>query len=182
MNNINIGKKIKGFRQSKDLNIKVLAERAGVSSSLLSQIEKAGANPSINTIKNIADVLEVPLYLFFKEDEARDSFIVRARDRRVMGEEEGAFYELLTSDMSGSIEFMMLTLAKGSHSSEKRREHRGEEVAYILSGSVELHLEGDVFTLEKGDSAKIESYMKHKWINIDSKEAKIIFAINPPCF
>ena len=95
---------------------------------------------------------------------------------------EGTSYELLTPDLSGDIEFMILTLEPGTESSGKRREHRGEEVAYILEGSVKLYLEGEEFTLLQGDSARINSYMKHKWKNEGEEAAKVIFAINPPCF
>ena len=184
MNNINIGSKIREFRLSKGLSLKALAETAGVSSSLLSQIEKGSANPSINTIKNIADVLETPLFLFFKEEAPKDNFIVRKKERRAMSFSKGKenSYELLTPDLSGDIEFMILKLNPGAEASVKRREHRGEEEAYILEGSVKLYLEGDDFILHEGDSARINSYMKHRWKNEGKEGAKIIFAINPPCF
>ncbi|MCS5421739.1 MULTISPECIES: cupin domain-containing protein [Psychrilyobacter] len=184
MNNINIGSKIREFRLSKKFSLKALAEAAGVSSSLLSQIEKGSANPSINTIKHIADVLDTPLFLFFKNEAPMDSFIVRKEERRSMSffKGEGTSYELLTPDLSGDIEFMILSLQPGTESSDKRREHKGEEVAYILEGSVKLYLEGEKFTLLQGDSAKINPAMKHKWKNEGEEDAKIIFAINPPCF
>jgi len=184
VSNINIGSKIREFRLSKGLTLKALAETAGVSSSLLSQIEKGSANPSINTIKNIADVLETPLFLFFKEEAPRDNFIVRKDERRSMSFSKGedTAYELLTPDLSGDIEFMILSLQPGAESSGKRREHRGEEVAYILEGTIKLYLEGDEFILFQGDSARINSYMKHKWRNEGEEPGKIIFAINPPCF
>ena len=71
---------------------------------------------------------------------------------------------------------------KRMESYEKRREHKGEEVAYILEGEVSLDLEGDKFILSQGDSAKINSYMKHRWKNNGEKTVRIIFAINPPYF
>jgi len=181
---INIGNKVKEFRNLRGMTLKSLAEITEVSSSLLSQIEKGTANPSINTIKNISEKLDIPLFLFFKEEAPKDDFIVRkdSRRRMVFSKEEGISYELLTSDLSGSIEFMILTLTSGMESSEKRREHKGEEVAYILEGEVSLDLEGDNFRLCAGDSAKINSYMKHRWKNNGGKTVKIIFAINPPCF
>ena len=184
MNNINIGSKIREFRLSKGFNLKSLAEVAGVSSSLLSQIENGSANPSINTIKTIADVLDTPLFLFFKEEVPRDNFIVRKGERRSMSFSQGEeiSYELLTPDLSGDIEFMILTLQPGTESSSKRREHKGEEVAYILEGGIKLYLEGEEFPLHQGDSARINSYMKHKWKNEGETRAKIIFAITPPCF
>ena len=181
---INIGNKIKEFRKLKKMTMKALAEAIEVSSSLLSQIEKGSANPSINTIKNISEELDIPLFLFFKEELTKDDFIVRKNRRRkiIFSKEEGTSYELLTSNLLGNIEFMILTLTPGMESSEKKREHKGEEVAYILDGEVSLDLEGENFTLYSGDSAKIDSYMKHRWKNNRNINAKIIFAITPPCF
>ena len=88
----------------------------------------------------------------------------------------------LIKTLAEAIEFMILALIPGTKSSKKRREHKGEEVAYILEGEVSLDLEGEIFTLYTGDSAKIDSYMKHRWKNNGNIDAKIIFAINPPCF
>ena len=58
---INVGITIKNIRKAKKLLLKDVALKCGISSSMLSQIEKGNANPSLNTIKSIAQVLEVPL-------------------------------------------------------------------------------------------------------------------------
>ena len=53
---VNVGLRIKNIRIEKNLLLKEVADRCGVSSSLLSQIEKGTANPSLNTIKAIAQL------------------------------------------------------------------------------------------------------------------------------
>ena len=62
---INVGAIIKRIRIEKGLLLKDVAEKCEISSSMLSQIEKGNANPSLNTIKSIAQALEIPLFKFF---------------------------------------------------------------------------------------------------------------------
>lgn len=54
---VNIGITIKKIRNEKKMLLKDVAEKANISSSMLSQIEKGNANPSLNTLKTIAYVL-----------------------------------------------------------------------------------------------------------------------------
>ena len=53
---IDIGSRIKSIRLEKGILLKDLAKQCGISSSMLSQIEKGNANPSLNTIKSVAKV------------------------------------------------------------------------------------------------------------------------------
>ena len=70
-NEINVGSTIKNIRTSKGIMLKEVAEKCGISSSMLSQIEKGTANPSLNTIREIAHVLEVPIFKFFMAPKKR---------------------------------------------------------------------------------------------------------------
>ncbi|MEG0069158.1 MAG: helix-turn-helix domain-containing protein [Cetobacterium sp.] len=184
MEEINLGLKIKKFRIEKNLNLKELSEMIGSTSALLGQIEKGITNPSINTLKNIALALEIPLYKFFLGEDSKKSSIVRANERKIIKtpKEIGISYELLSPEPQTNIEFMLLTLEQNSKSSDKEIGHEGEEVAFILEGEVNLNLEGEIVTLYKGDSIKIDRLTKHSWENIQSEVAKVIFAITPPKF
>lgn len=54
---INIGMKVQEFRKKRGLSLRDLAAEVGLSPSMLSQIESNSVNPSINTLKNIAEAL-----------------------------------------------------------------------------------------------------------------------------
>ena len=68
MEEINLGKKVQDFRNMRGMSLRELAKRAGMTASMLSQIERDLVNPSISTLKAIAQALEVPMFKFFKED------------------------------------------------------------------------------------------------------------------
>jgi len=131
----------------------------GVTSSLLSQIERGLANPSLNTLNTIAKVLEVPLFSFFTTSVTTKELVVKAdkRKKMILPERENILYELLSPDLSGSIELALMQLTPSSDSSEELLEHDGEEVAFVLEGKVNLLLD-------------------------NSDDVKVIFAITPPSF
>ncbi len=64
--NIKIGKRLKELRNGKKLTLKQFAERADLSVSLVSQIERAECAASISTLSKIVTVLNISLEEFFK--------------------------------------------------------------------------------------------------------------------
>lgn len=184
MSDVNIGDKIIEYRTQKNLTIKEVATMAGVTSSMLSQIERGLSNPSINTLKMIAKALEVPLFNFFKENKSADELVVR-KDKRVkltFPENNNLMYEMLSPTSNGEIQFMSMNLTQNESTSDEMMSHIGEEVATILEGKVDLELENEIINLNKGDSVRILPHMKHRWVNNYEESAKIIFALTPPSF
>jgi transcriptional regulator with XRE-family HTH domain len=186
MKDLNIGKIITDIRKKKKMNLKDLSLATGTTSSMLSQIERGLANPSINTLKTIAQVLDVPLFTFFMEEEQQARLIVRAEERRkiVLPSEgkEPITYELLSPDLKGDIEFAIMTLTPKSHTSMDNFKHIGEEVAYVTKGKVVLYLEEKEVVLFSGDSVRIPPNMLHRWTNPYDKDAEVLWAVTPPSF
>lgn len=186
MSDINIGKKISDIRKSRGLTIKGLAEQSKVTASMLSQLERGLANPSINTLKTIAQALDVQLFTFFIEDDKKENLVVKPQDRKQMilpsEGNEIITYELLSPDLNGDIELAIMTLTPKSHTSKDNFKHFGEEVAYVSKGTVHLFLNDEEVTLNEGDSVKIPPHMLHRWYNPYNIEAVVIFAVSPPSF
>jgi transcriptional regulator with XRE-family HTH domain len=181
MENINIGKKVEQYRKSSGLSIRELASRAEITPSMLSQIERGIANPSIQTLKVLAKVLNVPTFSFLLEEVNTEELVVRSKKRRKMVIDHLS-YELVSPDISGKLAAAIMKFPPDSTSSEKPLEHKGEEVAFVLTGQIRINIEGEEYVLETGDSVKIPSHMKHRWINDYSKEATILFSVTPPSF
>ena len=62
-----LGRRLAEARQALGLNQKQLGEKAGVSPSLVSQIERGRVSASLNTLRKLAEVLGTPLAHFFDE-------------------------------------------------------------------------------------------------------------------
>lgn len=178
---LQIGLKIKSCRTDRGMTMKELAEQAQITPSMLSQIEKGQANPSLNTIRLLSKALDVPMFRFFMDEVSVENDVVR-RDKRKHIIENGIDYEMLTPDMCGNLEMIKMTLKPGTASCKQPMSHIGEEIALILSGNVELILEHDSIILYTGDSVRIKSNIKHSWRNIGDSEMALVFAVSPPNF
>ena len=63
-----LGLKIRELRQSKAINIEKFSEMTGLSSGLISQIERNLVGPSVASLWKIAKALDVPIGYFFDEE------------------------------------------------------------------------------------------------------------------
>lgn len=177
----NLGTKIRNYRKEKQLTLQELAKQAEISSSMLSQIERGGASPSLNTIRLLAIALDEPIYKFFLEENASTSAIVKEKSRKhIMS--ESVEYEILTPDMSGNVEMMRMIVNPGCVSCKKPLSHKGEEVAMIEKGTLTLNLGNKQHVMHTGDSIRINGNVKHQWINKGDTIAVLIFAVSPPSF
>ncbi|MCC0673937.1 helix-turn-helix domain-containing protein [Clostridioides sp. ES-S-0145-01] len=178
MSNSSIGKKLTLCRKKQNISIKDLSKLIKVTPSLISQIEKGSVNPSINFLKSISNALNVPLITFFVPSIDDSELIVKNNLRKIVifPESENILYEMLSNNPFNKFEFAIMNLSPKSYCKEKNG-HAGDEVAYILKGSVELSLEDDIFELNEGDSVKIPFGMRHKWGNPSEVESKVIYIV-----
>jgi len=181
MENIDIGKKVEKFRKAKGLSSRELAKLAEITPSMLSQIERGLANPSIQTLKVLAKTLNVPTFSFLLEEIVTEDLIVRSNKRKKIII-DNLTYELLSPDFTGNLATALMKVPSNTSSSENPLEHRGEEVAYILEGKIKLYLDEDEYVLEAGDSVKIPANLKHKWENNFVENAVVLFSVTPPAF
>ena len=184
MDAMNLGKKIQKLRMERGLSARKIAGIANITPSMLSQIENGLVNPSVNTLRSIAQALDTPLYSLFKE-EPTNEIVVHPENRLVIGSvrEPDVQYQLLTPDTKGDIEFCMMVIPPHCSSFRDIKSHVGEEVAYVCSGDcVELDLDGTPLSLQVGDSVRIPSNVPHVWHNRSDVTVQVIFAITPPTF
>ncbi|KON67747.1 helix-turn-helix domain-containing protein [Peribacillus butanolivorans] len=181
MENIDIGKKVEKYRKAKGLSSRELAKLAEITPSMLSQIERGLANPSIQTLKVLAKTLNVPTFSLLLEETITEDLIVRSSKRKKMII-DNLSYELLSPNFTGNLATAIMKVPSNTSSSENLLEHRGEEVAFILEGKIKVYLGEEEYLLEAGDSVKIPANLKHKWENNFSENAVVLFSVTPPVF
>jgi transcriptional regulator with XRE-family HTH domain len=189
---LELGRQIRRLRRNANLTLDDLAGAARVSKSLISQVERGLASPSINTLRRIAGALEVPIAaLFLGGEDASHGEIDRWGRRLVVrrSERKGlhvprskVVYELLTPDLNRRIEFIWIEYEPGSVTHPDPMSHPGEENAVCLEGSVVVIVDGEEFTLTEGDSISFDSGRPHQVENRSSERAVLVSAITPPAF
>lgn len=182
--NLDVGSTIKKIRKEKNITIKDLATKAKITSSMLSQIEHGTANPSLNTIRTIAQVLDVPIFKFFiVQEDLKPNTIIKKSSERMHIKTDKTDIEMLNPKFNDtSIEFMVMTLYPGQDSSSESISHIGEEVDFIESGKALLFIEDECYEVEQGDTINIAPNVKHRWINNSNEPVVVYFVVTPPSY
>ncbi|KAG1702957.1 Cobalt-precorrin-5B C(1)-methyltransferase [Nymphon striatum] len=143
----------------------------------VSQIERGISEPSIQDLRNIAAMFDVPVSFFFGENsgdpnEAR--YIVRAAERRKLGNpEQGLIEELLSPDLGGSFEMIRSEFAPGATLLEAQQRDT-EESGFVISGTFEIEISGMWHTLQEGDSFRFAGEPIKKWQKLPSTARVVI--------
>src|SRR3954463_16587100 len=96
-----LGARIRAARTQRGLSVGDLAGAAQVSRSLISQIERGVATPSIETLPRLASAIGVPVFSLFLDEQSNQN-IVRAADRRVVSYPGSAVTrEILSPNLRG---------------------------------------------------------------------------------
>lgn len=181
---IDIGKKIRELRKEKNISISTLAEKAGVSPGLISQVERNLVTPSIVSLWKIAQSLEVSIgYLFDEEVKPISNPVVTKKNRkRLSVSNNNAIYELLSADLNRKIEFLFITLKAGDSTTKDFVTHEGEECGIVIRGSLLVKMEDTEYLLEEGDSIYYDSTIPHRYVNVGEEICESIWAMTPPSF
>jgi transcriptional regulator with XRE-family HTH domain len=184
-----LGSQLRSLRKAKDLSLQQVAEAAGLSIGMVSQIERGLASPSIKSLRKLSDALDVPIGWFFHNDAGRPTAeldtIVRRDDRRqlrlpmVGSTADLMVVELLTPDLSGDIELLLMTLEPGFDSGTAHQ-HRGEEAGLVLAGSLELWLGDKHLLIHQGDSFRFSSSTPHRYASASDRTTQVVWALSPP--
>ena len=174
-----LGSGIRAERLRQNLTLAQLAERAGLSASALSQIERGVTDPSIGSLRRIAAALQVPFFQFLLERESPDPVVRKSERRTITFPNRTMQYQLLTPNLRGPFEVLAMDLAPGAASGEQALGHNSDECMVILQGTVEVQVAGASYVLHAGDSIWIQRNAPHRVVNHAARTADILMVISP---
>jgi len=186
-----VGEKIRSLRHAMKISAKDLAEKSGISSGMLSQLEKGSTQGSVETLRKVARVLNTTLASLFAEETVpvdkmmHESFmIVRKGERKRISFPDPLYKcELLVPDLQGEIECVLVELEAGRITSELLPHTRGgEEIDIVTSGVITVQIAEASYLLKEGDSIRFNPKIPHKIENRSGEKASYISVITPPSF
>lgn len=178
------GDKIREVRERKGLTLRAVAEQAGLSESLISQVERNRVSPAIDTLLKLADILDIDLdYLFRDFKRERSVNMVRAAERSRTSA-RGVVYERLShtvsEDTAHEIEAYLITVSPGAKSSSEEYGHPGRELGVIIHGRGELAVGTRTYKLAEGDSISFPADTPHGLTNTGKRPLVALWVITPP--
>ena len=78
-----VGARLRAFRKQKGMSIRTLAEQCGISVNTLSLIENDRTSPNVNTLKLLANGLDIPIVSFFEEEKPENLLIYQKQGQRL---------------------------------------------------------------------------------------------------
>jgi quercetin dioxygenase-like cupin family protein len=132
----------------------------------------------------MASLLGVSLSMLFRHGAAparEAGYIVRKAARRPIGLNiDGLTEELLSPDLTDDFEMVHSTFAPGSRIAETVTRPT-QEVAYLVSGRLDVEIAGALHTVGPGDSFRIRGEA-FRWSNPYPEAAVAIWVIAPPVY
>lgn len=177
-----LGKELREARVRRHLSLEALAAASGVSTGSISQLERGRGNPSVLTLRRLAEALDLPL-LLFTQGPASSGMVVRANARKRLALPDSELvYELLSPNLRGRLEVLRTTVPPGFNNEEKPFAHEGEECVHLLSGSLQVTVGAQQFVLDAGDAITYDPSIPHWWVNSSDDPAVMLGVVTPPSF
>lgn len=180
-----IGSQIRKFRQQLRMTITDVSRQAGISSGMLSKIERGKASPSLGTLSAIARALNVPVTAFFRKyEEQRDCTFVPAGAGLVIerhGSRAGHEYRLLGHNIGNriTVEPYLVVLSDKSEVFPIFQ-HAGVELVYVLEGQMVYRHANRTYPLGPGDSLFFDADAPHGPEELVALPVKMLSVISKP--
>ncbi len=176
------GEKIHLVRERRKATLKEVALAAGVSESLVSQIERNKVSPSVDTLLSIAEALDIDLEYLFKDHKKNTILnIMHADDTDFLSLDKVLYRHFASIDERNiKIEALSLEIKPGGEKGKIEYGHPGFEIGIIIEGSCKILYGTEEYLLNEGDSVSFSSDIPHILKNNSSSILKAIWIITPP--
>ena len=176
-----VGATLQKLRQARGLTLDDLSRAAGVSKSMLSQIEREKANPTIAVAWRLANALGIGIgELLSAEKRPVDAIrVLEAHEMPTLpGDHAGYALRILgPMELAGKFEWYELTLAPGGVLASSPHDPGATEHLTLLQGAVELDVDGETRKLKAGATARYLADRNHAIRNPGKSEAKALLVV-----
>jgi transcriptional regulator with XRE-family HTH domain len=173
------GSRVREARKRRGMTGGDVAALAGVTHAFISQIENGQATPSISKMFRIAHALGIPIAELFESQSPSTDRVLRPEDWAVY-DPDMSQDAVLALDPERRIELVWSRIAPDTQSAEQITHGAKIQVAFVLRGAVELHVNGHDHVLEQHCCITFDGTSPHSWANTTSKPAELLSFLYRP--
>jgi transcriptional regulator with XRE-family HTH domain len=177
-----LGQAIRDSRQKRGWTLRELAHAAGVSVSLISQVERGTVDPSLETLRDLAEALETTPFLLLAGPPVRSRLVRSGGGNRLALPGADVDFELITPSLDHSFEVARFMLRPGGQSVQEARGHPGEEAVVLQSGSARFEIGEEVHELGPDDLLMWDARIPHRAVALGEDPVHGLMIICPPSF
>ena len=177
-----VGDRLAHLRQTKGLSLDELSRQAGVSKSMLSQIERAQANPTVAVVWRLANALGVDIGSLLGDQPrlaAPAISIVHAHGTPSLRSPDGLcdLHILGPIELAGNFEWYTLSIQAGGVLESEAHEHGTREHLTVMTGSLEVSTGGEHQRIKQGETARYAVDRKHAIRNPTKSTATALLVV-----
>ncbi len=175
-----VGKRLKDLRTERAYSLRILAERSGLNINTLSLIENGKSSPSVSTLQQLSQALDVPIAAFFESEPVEKEIVFTKAEHRPTQTFGSTKMQNLAKDLiDNAVQPFVVTLQPGMGSGDHAIVHTGFEFIYCLSGSIRYQVGQEEYILNMGDSLVFEAHKPHSWENTGGIPTQILLILYP---
>lgn len=161
-----IAARIRSLRQERNWSQQDLANHSEVSRRMIALIEQGESNVSIATLDKIGIALGLSFGQLIFSADPEPLRIIKACEMPLLWQQEDSSGRFVFSAPAGdSMELWHWVLTPGEQYQAEPDPQGVEELIYVLSGQLEVHLEGHVYSLVAGDALRFPSQAPYRYFN-----------------
>ena len=177
---INVGRRLRELRAGRGLSMRILAEKSGLNVNTLSLIENQRTSPSVSTLQQLAQTLQVTISAFFETDQGNKQVVYQKSGARPKAAfTHGSIEDLGAGISRFGVEPLIVTHSPKGDSGKTPIVHTGLEFVYCLEGCIAYSVDAKTYLLEPGDSLLFEAYLPHHWKNMDDTSSRTLLVLCP---
>jgi transcriptional regulator with XRE-family HTH domain len=176
-----IGERVRTRRTELGLTLRELAAQVDLTASFLSLIERDQADPSIKSLRKVAEALDVPMLYFLTEDDP-NPVVRRDHRKKLMLPGSPVTYELLTPDLNRKLEMFVARVLPSDDNIAEPLPFPTEECILVLEGNLSVQLGEAEYRLEAGDSIYFEGSGLSGLCAWGDRPAVFVSAVTPAIF
>ncbi len=175
-----ISQRVKLLRQQRSWSLEQLATASGVSKSMLSQIERNQANPTLAVTCKIAQAFGMSLAEFVETPSASSAIhVIRADDREHLyrSDESVEIRTLSPLNLEKDVEFYQVRLKPGGALRSAAHFQGTREFLTVEQGKIRVESSNDSAELGRGDSTTYRADVPHAIENLGKSEATVFLVV-----
>ena len=175
-----IGRTLRALRQSRGLSMGALARAAGLSKTIVSNIEAGDSNPSLESLWRLAGALDVTLSDLIGDPSPPRARLIRQGEGSPISSSSGLEGRLLHAEGAPHrTEIFGFALAPGAHYSSAPHLPGTEELVFCLSGTLEIGPDGGREFLGEEDALWFPADVTHAYSSADGCRALCVMSYPP---
>jgi transcriptional regulator with XRE-family HTH domain len=171
-----LGSRVRALRRERNLTLKALGHRAGLSHPFLSQLERGLARPSVRSVERIAGALQVPVGALWTVPRRGEAKLIRADDGHVIAHtDSSAPGGIRALSRDGEPIHVREWSGGGRDWPDEAETTTGSVLVYVIRGALELDLDGTVHALAERDALLFDGPIPHRLRRTGPKSTRALY-------